>query len=175
MKLRTTLLLVAGILMVNIAVASTTTTTLNVSATIGAGTCSASSSPVAFQIPGSANFNDTNTYYFGNGSIDITCSNGTPYTIDLDGGQHLSFDGIHYNPFVVDGNGNGMLYALFSDPSYNTEWGGANYGAGPNVSGVGNGNPQTYTVYGEINPGFHVGTPITGVSYNDIITVTVNY
>jgi spore coat protein U-like protein len=69
-----------------------------------------------------------------------------------------------------------VLYALFQDPSYTTEWGdlgfGNTYPSGSSLADTGTGIAQPHTVYGWLELGLQ-GQPLG--AYTDTVLVTVNY
>ena len=142
--------------------ATSTTTTFTVQATIVA-TCT---------------INSASTLNFGNNigvlaanvdqssTIQVTCTNTTPYTIGLDAGTG---SGATLAARKLTSGGATINYSLYTTSGYSTVWG---VTAGTDtVAGTGNGTGQSYTVYGRIPP---QTTPAPG-TYTDTITVTVTY
>lgn len=158
MELRITIFMMVGLIASSALNAATVSTPLSVTLSVGAGSCSVLAAPVAFV--------DTGTFpIYADGSVTVTCSNGSNYSIGLDGGLH--YDGV--GRWVDDGNGNSVQYLLFQDASYLTLWGdGVNNG--PVLNDVGNGASQTHPVYGAI-PGGNFGAG----PYSDAVNVSVNY
>lgn len=142
-------------------IASTTNTTFVVSTTVNA-TCTVSATNLSFNLYTGSQTDSTST-------ISVTCTNGTPYNIGLDSGSHsistanrqMSKDGNLFGPFLD--------YALYRDSGRSQNWGN-NIGT-DTQSGTGSGTNQDLTVYGRINGN---QTPSPG-SYNDVVTVQVNY
>jgi len=68
----------------------------------------------------------------------------------ISGTNALSFG--HTGPRLKTsaGNTDKLLYQLYLDPAYSTMWGDGSSSSSNNVSGIGNGAPQAYTVYGRI-------------------------
>lgn len=97
------------------------------------------------------------------GKINVTCTQGSDYTIALDNGQ----------------NGNGptarqmakgaerISYGLYRDPGRSQPWGSGSSEA----NGKGSSNSQSWPVYGRVPP---QATPSAGI-YSDIVVVTVSY
>ena len=142
------------------AVAGTATTTLAVSLTINAG-CTVSSTPIAFPAQGVISAAVSQT-----GSLAVTCTNTTPYTVGLDAGAG---SGATVTNRLMTGPGSAtVVYGLFSDAGHSANWGNS---SGSWVSGTGNGNAQTLTVYGQISP---QTTPAPG-AYADTVNVTVTF
>ena len=100
-------------------------------------------------------------------TIDVTCSNGTPFTIKLDGGMHSDPQGRHMQR---DGGAETLHYDLFSDAARTQVWG--NGTVGDVVSGTGTGVVVQETVYGRVHGGQNEKP--TG-TYSDTITVNVDY
>jgi spore coat protein U-like protein len=140
--------------------ATTTTGSFNVTVTIAA-TCTVNSATnMAFGTVGllSANTDQTST-------INVTCTNTTPYNIGLDKG--LNGTSVTTRQMKV---GTAVInYSLYSDSGRTTNWG--NTVGTDTVAATGNGSAQAYTVYGRIPP---QTTPAPG-SYSDTITITVTY
>jgi len=145
--------------------------------TIGAtkvAACSVSTLPLDFG-------NYDGTVITANSSITVNCNASVGYRVDIDAGQN-------YDPTIgrriktgtaAATTSNSLLYTLYQDSAYSTEWGdnGTTYcvGCTPVVQGkggVGSGANQVLTVYGMLNTGMYV-TPLG--SYTDTVTVTVNY
>ena len=141
---------------------TTTTSTFTVSATIVA-TCT---------------INSASTLNFGNSigvlsanvdqqsTIQVTCTNTTPYTIGLDAGTG---SGATVAVRKLTSGGTTINYSLYTTNGYGTVWG--NTVNTDTVAGTGNGTAQSYTVFGRIPP---QTTPAPG-TYTDTITVTVTY
>ena len=132
------------------------------------GSCTISASPLNFGTQTSLAANiDAQT------SLTITCTNGTPYTVKLDGGTAAAF-----NPRKLYLNGSGpqtVNYNLYTDTGRTTVWGiGGGSGSTQTGNGTGNGqgNPQTLVVYGRVPAqagGWTAGT------YKDTVTATVEF
>src|ERR1700704_5075995 len=155
------LLLAAGVLASGSALAGTATTTLGVSLTINAG-CNVSSTSVAFPAQSvlASAVNQT-------GSVSVTCTNTTPYNVGLDkgGGSGASVS----NRLMTGPSSATVAYGLYQDSGHGTNWG--NTVGTDTVSGTGNGNAQTLTVYGQIGA---QTTPAPG-GYADTVNVTVTF
>ena len=135
-------------------------TTFNVTATVQAS-CGVTAADLDFgaYMPGSDAANDT--------TIDVTCTNGTAYTIALDGGS-VAHDVTARQ--MSDSGSNRLSYELYTDSSFATVWGDGTL-ATATISGTGNGAAQPATVYGRVPAGQYV--PAT--NYADQITVKVTY
>lgn len=99
-------------------------------------------------------------------SIQIQCSKGIDYSIGLGGG---------HDPEGPEGDnavrhmrfGNQIIrYALTSDAAAKAPWTLAS-----RITGAGDGNVQTYPVYGKL---FQAETPVAG-DYTDTVTIEVKY
>ncbi|MFY9589891.1 spore coat U domain-containing protein [Rickettsia endosymbiont of Halotydeus destructor] len=102
-------------------------------------------------------------------TINVTCTNGTTYTIGLDaglGGGTTSTRKMRGTPVT-----NTLNYFLYSDTGRNNNWG--DIIGTDTVAGVGNGNTQGIIVYGRIPSGQNTA-PVDS-TYADTITVTVNF
>jgi spore coat protein U-like protein len=123
--------------------------------------CAVSASGVAFGTLGMLDFAEDAT-----GEISVTCTNLTPFTIGLDGGQAAAgpsnrrlSSGAHLIP-----------YGLYKDSARSVHWGLEGESEGP-VSGLGTGSLQLFQVFGRI-PAQSAPTP---GFYSDVISVTVTY
>lgn len=155
---RVAALLLAG-LVPGAAWATTTTTTFTVTATVAA-TCLVSATNLAFGTYTGAQTDSTS-------SINVTCTNSTPYNVGLDAGTAT---GATVTTRAMTGPGGATLgYALYSDSARTINWG--NTVGTDTVSGTGSGSGQVLTVYGRIPAG---SLPAPG-SYSDTITATVTY
>ena len=143
------------------AYALTATSTFTVSVQLNATCLINSASALTFLPQGvlSTNVNQTST-------IQVTCTNTTPYNIGLDAGTGA---GATVAVRKMTSGGATVNYSLYSDSGYNTVWG--NTVSTDTVAGTGNGAAQNYTVYGRIPA---QTTPAPG-NYSDTITVTVTY
>jgi spore coat protein U-like protein len=99
-------------------------------------------------------------------TIQVTCTNTTPYNIGLDVGTG---SGATVAVRKLTSGGATVNYSLYSDTGRTTVWG--NTVSTDTVAGTGNGSGQNYTVYGRIPA---QTTPAPG-NYADTITVTVTY
>jgi spore coat protein U-like protein len=141
--------------------AATATTSFQVQLTIEAQCLINSASTLSFGTQGvlSANVDQTS-------SIQIQCTNTTPYTIGLDAGTGT---GATVTTRKLTGGGATIHYSLYSDAARTAVWGttiGSN-----TVASTGTGAAQSFTVYGRI-PAQTTPAPAT---YTDTITVTVTY
>jgi len=131
--------------------------TFQVSATVQS-VCTITANDLAFGAydPSGADVDTTST-------LDVTCTNGTNYQVGLDGGGTGAV-----NARAMTGPGGALSYSLYSNASRTTVWediGGASY------NGTGDGTTHNLTVYGRL-PG---GQFLTGGSYSDLVTATVDF
>ncbi|MBB3047524.1 spore coat protein U-like protein [Litorivivens lipolytica] len=140
------------------------TTTFNVTATV-VDSCDVSANNLAF-----GNVEPVNNLNIDAvGSITVTCSLGTSYSLLLDDGGSSS-DGTVSTRRMTDGSSNYLSYQLYSDTLRTSVWGET---AGTNdVTGIGTGLGVPVVVYGRIPSGQQETQ--TG-SYSDTINVTLNY
>jgi len=142
--------------------ATTTTTTFQARVTIAATCAIGGATTLDFGSPGllAANVDQTST-------IQVTCSNTTPFNIGLDKGAN----GSSVTTRLMKGGPSNetISYSLCSDSGRATNWG--NTVGTDTVSSTGVGSSQSFTVYGRIPP---QTTPTPG-TYTDTITVMVTY
>lgn len=123
--------------------------------------CSVRATPMNF-----GNYDGFSTTNLDSSStITISCApSNTSYTISLDGGLHGPIN----NRTMRAANGNDKLtYNLYTDASRSIIWGNGS-GSTQTVPGS---SSFPITVYGRIPPGQNAGVS----SYNDIVTITVNF
>ena len=140
------------------AVAATTTAPIAVSATVVAA-CSVtvSTGGVSF-----GNYTAT-AASASTATLTLQCTNGNAYTVGLNGGTSGSVTA----RTMMNGT-TPLNYVLTTDSAHLSNWGNT---TGTWVSGSGNGNTQTLTVYGQIPANQFV----TAGSYTDSVTATVTY
>lgn len=144
--------------------AATTTGNLSVTATVN-GTCSVSTSPVAFSTYNPASATDNTT----TGTVTVTCTNGTAYTVALDAGANAGSPGDITTRRMKANTSDYLPYQLYKEGTYTTAWGN---GGGAILSGqTGNGSAQAIPVYGKITQGQYVASG----SYVDTVVVTITY
>ena len=142
--------------------AATATGSLAVTGTIAA-TCQVNTSSLAF-----GTFNPVlNTNLNVNGSVSISCTNGTPYNIGLGVGAGT---GATITNRVMMSGSNKLTYQIYRDAAQTQNWG-QTVGT-DTVTGTGTGSAQTVTAYGRIVSG--QTTAVIG-SYTDTVTVTITY
>lgn len=114
---------------------------------------------------------DTVSGITATGQIDVTCTEGTPYHMALDGGIHFTTRRRMSSEFT----GEFLEYDLFSDPATSKPWGDSDYDATtpwPSVADVGTGSLQSHTVYGDL-PGAQAVS--LSDDYRDAVAVTIHY
>lgn len=137
--------------------ASTTSDTFLVTITILA-TCSVDTTSANVGFGSQAS---TATDAAATGTISVTCTPGTSYTVELNNGENYSgttrrmIKGADY-----------VAYGLYQDSAHSTAW-----GTDPDwVSDTGDGSAQSHTVYGLVpSANFPAG------DYTDTVTATVTY
>lgn len=143
--------------------AATVTTTLPVSLTITAGACEVQATSINFGNVPSA------TDVTGTGTITVTCSSGTPYTVTLDGGLHAG----NTHRFLASSAGGSVAYDLYKDAANTQVWGDSGFAStypnGTAVVGTGTGSGQPLTVFGKTLS----NTANVPGTYTDTVVVTV--
>jgi spore coat protein U-like protein len=144
------------------ALASTTTGNVTVTVTVQTS-CTVSTDTLAFAPYSGTTENGSST------GLTVTCSNGTPYNIGLDGGLHGGTPG-GTNYMQIAGGTTKVSYQLFSNSGYSTPWGNT---IGTNtVSSTGTGIAQTpFVIYGTIP----AGQAVVAGNYSDTVIATVTY
>ncbi len=155
--------LVIGIAPLTNALAATVTTTLPVSLTITAGACQVQATSINFgNVP-------STTDVTGTGTITVTCSSGTPYTVTLDGGLHAG----NTHRFLASSAGGSVAYDLYKDTANTQVWGDSGFAStypnGTAVVGTGTGSGQPLTVFGKTLS----NTANVPGTYTDTVVVTV--
>lgn len=100
-------------------------------------------------------------------TIDVTCTNGTAYTVLLDDGTTLGGD---FTARLMTDSTNTLEYNLYTTSGRTTVWGDST-GATATVGNTGDGTQQSLTVYGRIPASQNV--PVG--SYSDSVTATVSF
>ncbi|MFD0739592.1 spore coat protein U domain-containing protein [Lysobacter koreensis] len=142
------------------------TYTLRASATLQ-GSCT-----IAAQTLNFGTHNILNVVRDAQANLTVTCTNGTPYTVKLDGGRAAD---VNARRMYLNGVGpQTIAYNLYTDSGRATIWG-TGGGSGSTVlgngTGSGQGSPQTLVVYGRVpvTPAFTAG------AYSDVVTATVEF
>lgn len=151
------------------ATAATTTANLSVTATVS-HTCIVTTTPVAFGTydPSALQAKDAT------GSVSVTCTLGTTYSIALDAGANAATPGNATTRRMLANASNYLLYTLYLDIAQSTIWGDGNHGTSVNpiaASHTGDGTAQHYTVYGRIPTAQYVAAG----AYADTVIATVTY
>ena len=101
------------------------------------------------------------------GTLVVTCTNGTPYTIALSAGSQA---GATVTTRKMSNGTNSLPYGLFRDTNRTQNWG--NTIGTDTVAGTGNGNPQNVPVFGRV---LSAGTTLVPAgTYVDTIQATNN-
>ncbi len=100
------------------------------------------------------------------GTLNVQCTNTTPYTISINGGLSSATDPKLRKMTL---SSNSVTYGIYSDSARTTAWGSL---AGATISGTGTGFTQTLNMYGRVPP--QSPTPPPG-TYSDTLVATVTY
>lgn len=103
----------------------------------------------------------------GTASVTATCTNGGAYDIGLSNGTNA----VGTQRTLISGE-NSLNYDLFSDATRNDRWG--NIVGTDTVPGIGDGDAQELTIYGQIAAAQTVNSG-NGVAYGDSIEVTITF
>lgn len=145
-----------------VAIAATATTTFQVTATV-ISVCTVNATDLAFgNYDASAGAPNDNS-----STVNVTCSNGTPYTVALDAGTGA---GATVAVRRMSNGGNTLDYSMYTTAGRTTVWGDGTSGTSTQA-GTGNGGAQAFTVFGRIPTGQFV----TAGAYADTVTATVTY
>ncbi len=103
------------------------------------------------------------------GSLEVTCSSGTPYTIGMNPGANAtSTTAAADNRRMSDGNNNFIAYGLYRDAGRQDFWG--EVVGTDTLAGVGTASVQSIPVYGRVP-----STDAPAGSYSDTVVATVTY
>ena len=148
--------------------AATVTTPMAVQMTIAAS-CTVSASTLDF---GTQTLIDIGADIDATATLTVTCTNATPYNVALNAGLNDGGAGISGRKLKIGATTDTVDYQLYRDSGRTQVWGVTTSGSPDVVSGTGSGDNQTITVYGRVPTG--QANPKIG-TYNDTVTVTVNY
>lgn len=147
--------------------ANPATATFLVSATV-LKTCTVSATPLAFgnYTPGSGAISNTS-------SINVACTNGSPYTMTVNGG---STTGGSITQRLMTNGTQTLQYNLYTTNTFTTLLGDGTTGGSAKVTGTGAGlaTASTTTVYGQL-PDSTANQAVPPGSYTDTVTVSVAY
>jgi len=103
------------------------------------------------------------------GTLEVNCSNGTPYTIGMNSGDNAtSTTAAADNRRMSDGSNNFVAYGLYRDAGRQDFWGEV---IGTNtLAGTGTASTQTVPVYGRV-----LSTNAPAGSYSDTVIATITY
>jgi spore coat protein U-like protein len=102
------------------------------------------------------------------GTLVVTCTNGTPYTIALNAGSYPSAT---VTSRRMSSGGNSIPYGLYRNAARDQNWG--NTQNSDTVAGTGNGNPQNVSVFGRVLGADTLAAPAG--TYTDTIQATITY
>jgi spore coat protein U-like protein len=164
-RVKRTCALAALLLLPGASFAGTATTTFSVQMTVAASCAIVSAPTLTFSSPTNAftaNVDATS-------QIQVQCTNTTPYNVGLDAGAGSGATVTTRKMTVTGGGTTTISYSLYSDINHTTVWGTT---VGTNtVSQTGNGQSQSFTVYGRVPP----QTAQAPGTYTDTINITVTY
>lgn len=164
MKMQSKLLAALLLLSASTTHAATATGNLSVTATVS-GTCTLTTSPVAFGTYDPASGTDDTA----TGTVTVTCTNGTGYTVSLDAGANEETPGDVSTRRMLAAASQYLPYQLYQDSGHTTVWGDS---GGAILTGqTGDGTAQPISVYGLITAGQYVPAG----SYTDTVVVTITY
>jgi len=123
--------------------------------------CSVSATGVNFGSSGPINTNIDAT-----GTVSVQCTNATPYTVALNGGNAAAGDPTQRK---MSKGSETITYGLYQNSARNLPWGSTS--GGNTVGGTGSGASQALTVYGRVAS---QAMPSPG-TYTDTVVVTVTY
>jgi spore coat protein U-like protein len=146
--------------------AATETTTMPVTITIAAS-CTVSAQTMDFS---SNQLIDITSNIDAQADITVSCTKDQAYWVSLDAGLNDGGSGITARKMLKGSDT--INYQLYRDSGRTQVWGLTNGGTPDVVSDTGDGGNKTHTVYGRVPSG--QANPAVG-TYNDTITVTVNY
>jgi spore coat protein U-like protein len=127
--------------------------------------CSVGASTLAFGTVASATIQAGNVD--ATGTVAITCTSGTNYTVKLDVGAGT---GASFASRKMTAGANLLNYSIYNTAGHTTVWGDGTTST-VTVAGSGSGSAQSLTAYGRIFAG---QTP-NAASYTDTVNVTVSY
>ncbi len=106
----------------------------------------------------------------------VMCNQNIPYSVDLSTGGNPG-PGFSTRNLWNGGSGGDVLiaYNLFQDPGFTTVWGSGMVGAGGSAeTAVGDGNPDPFTIFGDVPVGAITTTTPAG-TYQDKVVITVSF
>jgi spore coat protein U-like protein len=145
----------------HVALAATVTQNITVSLTLQAECKIQATTNLSFGTNGVIDTNRDAT-----STMDIQCTDTTPYTISLNAGTG---SGASTTVRKLTSGGNTADYALYRNAARNQIWG--NSIGTDTVAATGNGTIQQHTIYGRMPP---QDTPAPG-AYSDTVQITVTY
>lgn len=159
--------LICALLLLSASTAHAADATANLSVTASVlGACVVVTLPVAFGLYDPTAVTDNTA---GTGTVTVTCTLGTPYTVSLDAGANESTTGDVTTRRMLANTSDFLSYQLYKEVGRTNVWGDT---VTNKLDGqTGTGLPQLLSVYGTIpkNQNAAVGT------YLDTVLVTVTY
>ncbi|KRG67477.1 hypothetical protein ABB27_09665 [Stenotrophomonas terrae] len=111
----------------------------------------------------------TGTPVDAQGTLEVNCSNGTPYTIGMNSGANAtSTTAAADNRRMSDGSNNFLAYGLYRDAGRQNFWG--DVVGTDTLAGTGSASTQTVPVYGRVP-----STDAPAGSYSDTVIATITY
>jgi spore coat protein U-like protein len=102
-------------------------------------------------------------------TVDVTCTSGAAFTIELDGGTTPGASMLRRR-MIRAGGTDTVDYQLYIDPQHTNIWGDGSYGTS-HIAAVGTGTMHSYTVHGRVP----AQTSVPAGNYSDVITATVSF
>ena len=160
-----TRLAIAGALLTFAVPAAAQDATLGVSAEVKAS-CTVATTPIAF---GQVDVT-SGTAFTGNGGLNVTCTNGTSWSVSADAGQGTG--ATLADRRMSNGTGDLLSYVLYTDATRTQIWGDGVEGLTTTFADVGTGTLQSKTIYAKV-PGGQTSLPAG--NYDDVVNLTVTY
>lgn len=164
MTIKSKLLCSLLLLSASTAHAADATGSLSVTATV-TGACIVATLPVAFGLYDPTAVTDDTAA----GTVTVTCTLGTPYTVALDAGANESAAGDITTRRMLANTSDYLSYQLYKEVGRTSVWGDTGTDRVTGQSGLG--LPQAITVYGTIPKNQNVAAG----AYLDTVLVTVTY
>ncbi len=162
--LATVLLAGSSLLLVPTSHAADASGTVNISASVTTD-CTVGTSTLAFGSITSTTIQSSDVDAVG--SVTVTCTSGTAYTVELDVGDGT---GATFASRKMTSGANLLDYSIYDSAGRTTVWGDGTGGTNT-VTGTGSGAEQSLSAYGRI---FSGQTPVAA-AYTDTVAVTVSY
>jgi spore coat protein U-like protein len=102
------------------------------------------------------------------GTVTVTCTNSTPYNVNLNCGANWAGGSVYVCSMVGPG-GAKVTYSMYRDTTRSLNWG--NTAGHDGIGGTGNGSPRVLTIYGRMGGAQYVQQG----AYSDTVIATVAY